>query len=134
MKKEEKKEEIKPNEDKLQQICYTWANNNYCLLHHKPQCQIFSVPNGGTRNKIEAMKLVATGLKAGVSDLIALFPNGLCVFFELKINTGKQSDKQKAFENSVKLLGFDYHLIYTFEEFRSKWAMHITNSGHTNAF
>lgn len=113
------------NENKIQAECYRWANNNYCLSIHTPQCQIFSVPNGGTRNRIEALTLQATGLKAGVSDLIALFPNGLCVFFELKAEGGKQKPKQIEFETAVKNLGFNYHLVYSFDEFKNIWLEYI---------
>jgi len=123
MNKEQPK--IYSNEDQLQAECFKWANNNYCLKHHTPQCQIFSVPNGGTRNKIEAMKLITTGLKSGVSDMIALFPNGLCVFFELKFGSGKQSDKQLDFESAVNKLGFNYHLVYSFEDFKKIWISYI---------
>lgn len=113
------------NEDKLQAECFKWANNNFCLKHHNPRLSIFSVPNGGSRNKIEAMKLVSTGLKAGVADLIALFPNGKCVFFELKYGNNKQETNQIDFQNTVNNLGFDYYLIYTFEQFQSIWLSYI---------
>lgn len=108
----------KVGENNLQAQCFQWANNNYCLKTHNPRLSIFSVPNGGTRNKLEAMTLKATGLRSGVSDLIALYPNGRCVFFELKVNKGVQSDSQKDFEQLVKNLGFEYYLIYTFEQFK----------------
>ena len=106
------------SETSLQTECFKWANNNYCLKHHNPRLSIFSVPNGGTRNKLEAMTLKATGLRSGVSDLIALYPNGLTVFFELKVGKGVQSDEQIDFEEVVKNLGFNYHLIYNFEDFK----------------
>lgn len=124
----QEKQKIYSNEDQLQAECFKWANNNYCLNHHNPQCQIFSVPNGGTRNKIEAMKFITTGLKSGVSDMIALFPNGLCVFIELKFGSGKQSDHQINFESAVKKLGFNYHLIYTFDEFKNVWTMYVNQT------
>lgn len=113
------------SEDKLQSECYKWANNNFCLKIHNPRCRIFSVPNGGLRNRIEAMKLQATGLTAGVSDLIALFPNGLCVFFEAKKDNGKQSDKQIDFENSVNELGFNYHVFRSLDEFKEQFNSYI---------
>lgn len=108
-------------EDQLQAECYNWAHNNFCLNHHKPKLSVFSVPNGGTRNKIEAIKLKATGLTAGVSDLIGLFPDGKAVFFELKIEGGKQSESQIKFEKIVMALGFEYYLIYSLEQFKSIW-------------
>jgi len=109
------------SEDKLQATCFQWANNNYCLKHHKPRLSVFSVPNGGTRNKIEAMTLKSTGLKAGVSDLIALFP-GKAVFFELKTETGRQSPEQIDFKTVVEALGFEYHLIRSFDQFKKTFA------------
>lgn len=112
-------------ENNLQAECFKWANNNYCLKHHNPRLTIFSCPNGGTRNKLEAMTLKATGLRSGVSDLIALFPNGKCVFFELKVGKGEQFDNQIDFEQVVKNLGFNYHLIYDFETFKTIFESYV---------
>lgn len=115
------------SEDKLQATCFQWANNNYCLKHHKPRLSIFSVPNGGTRNKVEVMTLKSTGLKAGVSDLIALFP-GKAVFFELKTETGRQSPEQIDFQTVVEALGFEYHLIRSFDQFKKTFAQLAKNA------
>lgn len=112
-------------EDSLQQQIFTWANNSYCLKHHNPRCLIFAVPNGGTRNRLEAIKLKATGLIPGVSDLIGLFPNKT-VFFEIKNDLGKQSTHQLEFEASVKSLGFNYHLIRSLDEFKNAWISELT--------
>lgn len=119
------KKQLLKSEDALQSECFKWANNNYCTVLNNPRCRIFSVPNGGLRNKIEAMKLQATGLTAGVSDMIVLYPNGLCVFFEAKKEGGKQSPAQKDFEESVLKLGFNYELFYTFNEFKAKFTKYI---------
>jgi hypothetical protein len=105
------------SEDSLQSEIVKWFNNNYCLKHHSPRCCIFSVPNGGFRNKIEAIKMCATGLKAGVSDLIVLLPNR-AVFIELKIEKGIQSPVQKDFEQIVTNLGFEYFLVRSLDEFK----------------
>jgi len=105
-------------EDILQAEIYKYFNNNYCLKHHNPRCSIFAVPNGGLRNKREAIKLKATGLKAGVSDLIVLMENR-CIFVELKIDKGVQSDKQKEFEIIVKALGFEYFIVKSLQEFKN---------------
>lgn len=105
-------------EDILQSQCYLWLNNNYCLKHHTPRLCVFSVPNGGSRNPIEAKKLKATGMKAGVSDMIVLLPNAKTLFIELKTETGIQSDVQKEFEQHVVSLGFEYHLIRSLEQFK----------------
>ena len=68
------------SESKIQQQIIEYFNNNYCLKHHNPRAVIFSIPNGGTRNKLEAITLKATGLLAGVSDLIVILPNGKLIF------------------------------------------------------
>lgn len=105
-------------EDNLQAECYKWYNNTYCLKHHKPRHSIFSVPNGGTRNSFEAAKFKATGLKPGVADIIILMPEAKTIFVEFKTDTGVQSDVQKDFEAVVKDLGFEYHIIRSFEQFK----------------
>lgn len=105
------------NENNLQQQIFVWYHNNYCLKSHNPRGLIFSIPNGGTRNIREAMTFKATGLLKGASDLIVIFPNGKLCFIELKMPKGVQSDEQKDFESRVKLLGFEYHLIRSLEEF-----------------
>lgn len=101
-------------EDQLQQKCVVWFRNEYQI---KNKGLIFSVPNGGTRNFLEAKKLKETGTMAGVSDLIVLF-NEKCLFVELKIEKGVQSDTQKIFESKVSFLGFNYYLIRSLEQFK----------------
>lgn len=102
-------------ESQLQQQIFIWFKNNYQI---NKKGFIFSIPNGGSRNILEAKTLKATGVVAGVSDLIILMPNR-CIFVELKTETGNQSDKQKDFENVVSDLGFEYYLIRSLEEFKS---------------
>lgn len=105
-------------EDQLQQQIYTWYNNNFCLKKHEPRHIIFSVPNGGSRNVIEAKKMKATGLLPGVSDLIIIRPDKV-LFIELKIEKGVQSESQKEFESRIKNLGYEYHLVSSLDEFKS---------------
>jgi hypothetical protein len=105
-------------ESKLQQEIFNFYQNNYCLKFHNPRGMIFSIPNGGTRNKLEAITMKATGLLAGASDLIVILPNGKLMFIELKTDTGKQSDKQIDFEKRVNDLGFEYRIIRSLEEFK----------------
>lgn len=118
----------KTTENNLQQEIFLWYNNNYCLKSHKPRGIIFSIPNGGTRNVREAMTLKATGLLKGASDLVVIFPNGKLCFIELKTDKGVQSDFQKDFESRVKLLGFDYYLIRSLNEFKERVAIRSANT------
>lgn len=70
---------------------------------------VFAVPNGGSRNIIEAANLKAQGVMAGVSDLILLLPNKV-YFIELKNPNGKgrQSPAQREFEDNVRAYGDEY--------------------------
>lgn len=103
-------------EDLLQAEIFQYYHNKYCTKFNDLQHIIFSVPNGAHVSKQQAMKLKATGLVSGVSDLIIIQPNR-CVFVELKIDNGKQSDKQIEFQKKVELLGFEYYIIRSLEEF-----------------
>ena len=83
------------SEDALQQKCYTWFWNTYPHLRKL----LFSVPNGGTRDTREAMKMKLTGLVSGVSDLIFLY-NSKAYLIELKkdefaVQSKNQIDWQK---------------------------------------
>jgi hypothetical protein len=107
------------SEDILQAEIYRWYHNTYCTKKQEKPHIIFSVPNGAYVSKRQAMKLKATGLVAGVSDLIIIQPNR-CIFVELKLEKGKQSDKQIAFQNKVQMLGFEYWVVRSLEEFQKK--------------
>lgn len=102
-------------EDALQSKIVIWFKNNYQM---QGKGLIFSCPNGGTRNIVEAKKLKETGLMAGVSDLIVLLENKI-LFVELKIEKGIQSDAQKLFETRIINLGYEYHLIRDLETFKT---------------
>ena len=104
------------SESAIQQQCYLWFNNTYCLKHHEPRLLIFSVPNEG-KNAIEQSRKKATGMLAGASDTIVVLPNKV-LFIEFKDDKGRQSDKQKEFEERVNKLGFEYYIIRSLEEFK----------------
>lgn len=102
------------SEDQLQSICYTWAVNTYKELRFG---NLFAIPNGGLRNKIEAQKFKATGVVAGIPDMI-LLNKGKMIGIELKTLVGVVSDKQKKVHESWKEQGFEVYIIRTFEEFQ----------------
>ena len=56
------------------------------------------------------------GVVSGVSDLILIAPNQV-FFLELKDDTGKQSDHQKAFQQQAESLGHIYVVIRSLQEF-----------------
>ena len=113
-------------EERLQVSCVSWFDYQY------PQFRqlLFAVPNGGSRNVIEAANLKKQGVRAGVSDLVFLYPSFrysfLCI--EFKTIKGKQSDEQKHFETLIdgQTQGL-YKIIRSFEEFKEIIEDHIIN-------
>ena len=104
-------------EARIQTACVNWYRLSY------PKFLIFAVPNGGSRNKIEAANLKREGALAGVADLI-LLAEGKVLFVEMKTMKGRQTERQKLFQHNVERLGFQYVVCRSFDEFRSevtKW-------------
>ena len=66
---------------------------------------------------MELKRKKLTGLLPGVADLIVLIPN-VIIFIEVKTEKGIQSEKQKAFENKVKALGFRYEIVRSLKDFQ----------------
>ncbi len=83
-----------------------------------PEKLLFAVPNGGSRNKLEAINLKRQGVKAGISDTILLIPKGgfasLCM--EFKTKTGKQSEEQKEFQRQAEMCGSKYVIVRSVKE------------------
>lgn len=83
-----------------------------------PDKLLFAVPNGGSRNKLEAINLKRQGVKSGVADVILLVPKGgfasLCLEFKTKI--GKQSPEQKEFQEQAQMCGSKYVIVRSVKE------------------
>lgn len=83
-----------------------------------PSKLLFAVPNGGSRNKIEAANLKRQGATAGVADVICLIPKkgfaSLCLEFKTKI--GRQSDEQKEFQRQAECCKSKYVVVRSVED------------------
>lgn len=99
-------------ESDIQVACVSWFRMAY------PEYLCFSVPNGGSRNAIEAANLKREGALAGVADLIIVIQSKV-IFIEMKASKGRQSERQQAFEKKVKALGFDYIICRSLNDFIS---------------
>lgn len=94
---------------------------NWFKLKYKDYL-IFSIPNGGSRNKIEANKLKKTGLTAGIPDLIILMPNKEILFLEMKRQKGViLSPVQKTIIKIIESFGFNVLVGYGFLDAKSKF-------------
>ena len=69
---------------------------------------LIHIPNGGSRNIIEAAKFKKMGVKAGVPDLQLLVPNGLIhgLWIELKSKTGKLQPSQRLMMQRLEEQGY----------------------------
>jgi len=76
---------------------------------------VFSVPNEARRSYGLAKRLKATGMKAGVADLVVL-GCGEVFFIEVKSKTGKQQSTQKAFQDEVEKRGLKYILARSIDD------------------
>lgn len=71
------------------------------LLHH--------IPNGGSRNRVEAARLKAQGVKAGIPDVCLPVPRGpFCgLYIEMKRQQGGTlSPEQKVRINQLRMQGY----------------------------
>lgn len=102
-------------EANLQSSCVSWFD----LQYPKLSPLLFAVPNGGSRNKIEALNLKRQGVKAGVADLILLFPRGGhgALLIEMKYGKGRQRDTQKSWQRTAEAAGYRYVICRTVDEF-----------------
>lgn len=98
----------------IQASCVEWFKNNYCLKHHNPRYDIFSVPNEATwkNNNFKAL-----GARKGVSDFVVVLSNKV-LFIEMKDGNNTQSKEQIDFEEVVTKLSHSYYLCYTLEQFQ----------------
>ena len=79
------------------------------LSRYRPKILYYAVPNGGWRNKITAAKLKASGVRAGVPDLVIAEPRKGChgLYIELKrAKGGRLSERQKEWLASLKSRGY----------------------------
>ena len=101
----------------------------WCFLNRKkhPALElIFAIPNGGSRNVIEAHNLKLGGVKAGVPDVFlpftscgSMWPNGPekhGLFIEMKSGKGKMSEAQTSYIYKLRVAGYRAEVCYGWEE------------------
>lgn len=90
-----------------------WNMEKYPELKWLHHC-----PNGGSRNRAEAVKLKQMGVKAGVADLHLPYPKGVyCgLYIEMKYGDNRQQDTQKDFLADMTAAGHFVATCYSAEE------------------
>lgn len=104
------------NEDTEQIAVIQWAQ--YSVNRFPELKWLHHIPNGGSRNKLEAVKLKQMGVKAGVADLCLPFPKGIyCgLYIEMKFGDNRRTDTQKAFLQDMEEAGHFVATCYSAEE------------------
>lgn len=104
---------------------------NYCELKGFPYDLIFHIPNGGSRNVIEASNLKKQGVKAGVPDLFLPVPNGgfFGLFIEMKSTRkgAKTSESQNKWIKKLTEQGYKCAICHGFDEARACLDNYIHN-------
>ena len=99
----------------LQSSCFKWFRYAY------PQYSklFFAIPNGGSRNILEATNLKRQGVTAGVSDTFLSVPNAKRhgLYIEFKIGKNKVSRLQQVFFTAAEQQGYATATVYSFDEF-----------------
>ena len=87
-----------------------WNENRYPELKWLHQ-----TPNGGSRNKAEAVKLKSMGVKPGVADLHLPYAKGVYIglYIEMKYGTGRHQDSQIEFLHDMAKNGHYVATCYT---------------------
>jgi hypothetical protein len=109
---------MEKSESRIQQECVQWFRNK-CIVEGLPYL-LLSIPNDNQKF------LKGTGLLKGASDLIMVVEKNV-FWIEMKTPTGRQSPEQKNFELSVNVLGFDYLLFRSLEEFQEWTSSYVFN-------
>lgn len=96
----------------------------YCEIKGFPYNLIFHIPNGGSRNVLEAKNLKKQGVKPGVPDLFLPFPkNQYCgLFIEMKstMRGAKTSEAQNVWLNDLDNLNYKCVVCHGFDEAKNE--------------
>jgi hypothetical protein len=101
-------------ENAHQTALFAWAAD-------KPELQwLHHIPNGGHRNKIEAARLKAAGVKSGVWDLFLPVPVGNYhgLYIEMKVGTNALTKQQSEFLEHLKANNYKHEVCYDWKQAR----------------
>ena len=103
-----KDKRLLPTEGEEQARLFSW-----CRMHEREWPELgllFHIPNGGSRNKAEAGRFKAEGVKAGVPDLMLPVARGGFhgLFIEMKrLDGGRVRPEQKAWMEKLQAQGYE---------------------------
>ena len=106
----------KRSEATEQEIVINWCEYN--SQRHPELKLIYHVPNGGSRNQLEAVNLKRQGVKAGVPDLnLPIALHGFYgLYIEMKFGKNKTTEKQKWWLEQLQKQGYKTAVCYGADE------------------
>ena len=93
---------------------------------------LYHIPNGGSRNRLEAANLKRQGVKAGVPDLCLPVARGIHhgLYIEMKYGKNKTSVKQDEWLDALAKQGYAVAVCYGFEETRKVLIKYLEIGGN----
>lgn len=103
-----------------------WQHNRFPELK-----LLFHIPNGGSRNALEAANLKRQGVKAGVPDLFLPVAKGTYhgLFIEMKWGKNTVTDKQDEWLHDLTVQGYKAAVCYGADEAIEIITDYLTNGG-----
>lgn len=105
-----------PHEANEQEALFDWAR----LMRGKyPELDLlYHIPNGGSRNRLEAANLKRQGVKAGVPDLCLPVARGKYhgLYIEMKYGKNKTSENQNIWLKALAAQGYAAAVCYGWQE------------------
>ena len=111
------------SEIRLQADCFQWSWNEMPMTRRL----LFHVPNGGFRSAVEAGQLKASGVIAGIPDLLFIW-KGRTYAFELKTEIGRLSAQQVEVHKAWAAQGVIVVIIRDIESFK-RTIRHLVGGG-----
>jgi hypothetical protein len=120
----------KRSEATEQEALITWCG--WQQPKHPELKLIYHVPNGGSRNALEAANLKRQGVKAGVPDLCLPVPkNGFHgLYIEMKYGRNKTTEQQKEWLEELAAQGYFTAVCYGAEEAERLIASYLQFAGY----
>ena len=121
-----------PTEAQEQETLFRWAG---VMTNRWPEIRLMhAIPNGGSRNPIEAAHLKAQGVKAGIPDIFLPVPRGRFhgLYIEMKRRKGgRVSVEQKKMLLALQGQGYKAEVCRGWEEARDTICEYL-REGKTN--